>query len=298
MLAHPVGQRPSSGQRPGVADGFLGRPQSGRGLGVEHRQCRWWLRRAAADLLDGYEHIASNCLTTSFILSQRESATRHLKRLPDTKLRHEVLADLASGAAFATVGLSQLTTSRQHRQPALTARRRGDAYLFNGTIPWVTGASQARHIVIGAVTEDNSQILVALPTALPGVHIETPLDLMALRGSLTAEIRLDNVEIDKRWLLAGPAERVLATGKGGAGGLETSCLALGLARAAIDYVVLEARVRPDLQQSADNLERNRVALRQELHRLAQEGAAPDTAAALRGGKQPRRARLPGGPDRQ
>ena len=73
--------------------------------------------RDLTSLLNGYERIASACLTSSFILSQRESATRHLHGMADSGARHELLASLASGAGFATVGLSQLTTSRQHQQP-------------------------------------------------------------------------------------------------------------------------------------------------------------------------------------
>src|SRR5205823_5250816 len=83
------------------------------------------------------------------------------------------------------------------------------------------------------------------------------------------------------WLLAGPAERVLSTGRGGTGGLETSCLALGLAGAAIDYVAQEAAVRADLHECADNLERERRKLREELHRLAHEAGVAENATALR-----------------
>jgi butyryl-CoA dehydrogenase len=232
-------------------------------------------------LLDGYELLASACLTTCFILSQRASAIRHLKNMPNEELRHTLLSGLASGKSFATVGLSQLTTSRQHQRPALTANEVGDKYILNGNIPWVTGAAVAHHIVLGAVTDRNLQILAALPAGLPGVQVEAPLDLMALRGSLTAEVRLENVELDQKWLLAGPAERVLAAGKGGAGGLETSCLALGLADAAIDYVIAEAEARPDLQDSATNLDHDRLSMREELHRLAAEEGSSESAAALR-----------------
>src|SRR5262245_51755752 len=38
-------------------------------------------------LLSGYEQLAGACLTTCFILSQRESAVRHLKHLPNEGLR-------------------------------------------------------------------------------------------------------------------------------------------------------------------------------------------------------------------
>ena len=41
-------------------------------------------------------------------------------------------------------------------------------------------------------------------------------------------------------LLAGPIERVMAGSRGGTGGVETSCLALGLAKAAIEHLSAEA----------------------------------------------------------
>jgi hypothetical protein len=134
---------------------------------------------------------------------------------------------------------------------------------------------------LGAVTDGGMQILAALPTELPGVHVEPPLDLMALRGSLTAEVRLDKVELDAKWLIAGPAKQVLAAGKGGAGGLETSCLALGLAGAAIDFVTGEAVHRADLKDSAVNLEGDRQTIRKELHRLAGAGGTADAKVNLR-----------------
>src|SRR5207237_1310666 len=88
-------------------------------------------------------------------------------------------------------------------------------------------------------------------------------------------------ELEQQWLLAGPAERVMPTGKGGAGGLETSCLALGLAGAAVDYLAREATVRADLRESTENLEQDRLGVRQELYRLATQGGTPESTAALR-----------------
>jgi alkylation response protein AidB-like acyl-CoA dehydrogenase len=235
----------------------------------------------STDLLTGYEHLASACLTTCFILSQRDAAVRRIDASANESLRRDLLAPLARGERFATVGLSQLTTSRQHVKPTLVARSVGDAFVLDGAIPWVTGAAHADFLVIGAVTDTGMQLLAALPGDLPGVNVGTPLDLMALQGSMTAEVRLEQVVVERRWLLAGPAESVLAKGRSGPGGLETSCLALGLAGAAIDYVAQEALARADLRASADNLEQERSKLRAELHRLANQGGAAEHAAGLR-----------------
>jgi hypothetical protein len=104
---------------------------------------------------------------------------------------------------------------------------------------------------------------------------------MALEGSLTAEVRCDQVLLDRSWLLAGPAERVMAMGRGGTGGLETSCLALGLAGAAIDYLKAESAARPELRTSTERLEQTRQSVRQEMHRAVEGSCTAEAAAALR-----------------
>ncbi len=231
------------------------------------------------ELLERYENLAHACLTSAFLLSQRDGAVRRLRDHGAEGLCRELLPALASGDRFATVGLAQLTTSRQHGQAALTARIERDEIIIDGAIPWVTGAPRAEHIVIGAVVEGAGQILVVLPADLPGVSIGKPLELMALEGSMTAEIRCHNVRLSRKWLLAGPAERVMQTVKGGTGGLETSCLALGLAGAAIAHLRHEAELRPELQKDVERLEKTKQRLRQEMHQLA-DGLAMAVAPQL------------------
>jgi alkylation response protein AidB-like acyl-CoA dehydrogenase len=237
--------------------------------------------RQGADLLAGYETLAAACLTTCFILSQREGACRRIRDHGRPDLWEELLPGLASSERFATVGLSHLTTSRQHGKPSLIAKTADGHFVLNGSMPWVTGAAQADYLVTGAVVEDGGQILLVLPRRTEGVRVGPPLDLMALAGSLTAEVFCDQVRVDRRWLLAGPAERVLTPGRAGTGGLETSCLALGLAGAATEYLQAEATARADLSASTDRLERTRQVLRTELHHLANSGGPPEAALTLR-----------------
>jgi butyryl-CoA dehydrogenase len=146
----------------------------------------------------------------------------------------------------------------------------------------VTGAERADYLVIGAVLDDGRQVLAVLPRATPGVTVGPPLDLMALRGSMTAEVRCEAVELDRRWLLAGPSERVLAAGRGGAGGLETSCLALGLTGSAVKYLLHEAAARPELRANAERMEQVLRELRREMHDLARGAGVPERATTLRG----------------
>jgi butyryl-CoA dehydrogenase len=235
---------------------------------------------SSTQLLAGYEQLAGACLTTAFILSQREAAVRRLLA-SNTELSGQMLPALARGACLATVGLSQLTTSRQHQAPALRATMDADGFHLDGLIPWVTAADQAELLVIGATLTDGRQVLLALRARQAGVTLGPPLDLMALRGSRTCQIHCDGVILPHAALLAGPAEKILTGKPGGVGGLETSCVALGHAGAAIDYLHQEATSRPDLVPIVERFEQVRRQTRTRLHALAVETPANEAMIALR-----------------
>src|SRR5206468_2065203 len=101
---------------------------------------------------------------------------------------HAWLELIADDEAFATVGVSQLTTSRRHGAQALRASKLADGYRLDGVMPWVTGAEMADVIVTGAVFEDGRQLLVALPTDRPGLDVRPPFPLAALQASCTSEV--------------------------------------------------------------------------------------------------------------
>lgn len=232
------------------------------------------------ELLEGYQRLASACMTTCFLLSQRDSACRRLRDSGHEALCRELLPALASGQRFATVGLAQLTTSRQHVRPVLTARLDGDGVRLDGTMPWVTGAPQADHFLTGVVLDDGRQMLLVVPRDTAGLSVGPPMELMALQGSLTAEVRCQEVRVDRRWILAGPAERILAGGRG-PGGLETSGLALGLAKSAIAYLQKESEKRTEWQNRAAKCAENWQTLQEQLHRLAREGVDAQATSHLR-----------------
>ena len=95
-------------------------------------------------------------------------------------------------------------------------------------------------------------------------------------------MRCEEVRLPQRWLLAGPAERVMALGgRPSTGGVETSCLALGLAGAAVGYLREEAAARPELRPSAERLGAARRRLREEVAALTRDGSTPEATAQLR-----------------
>lgn len=221
---------------------------------------RWVLPRelggdglARSALLEYYARVASGSLTAAFILSQHDAGVRRLLVNAPRLCADHWIAEIAAGRAFTTVGLSQLTTSRRHGAQALLAVEVGPGrYRLDGAIPWVTGAIKADVVVVGAVLEDGQQLLIALPNDRPGFSVQPPFELAALQASCTSEITCDGVLISDSDLLAGPSADVLSTpGSAGTGGLETSALALGQARAALDMLTEELPRREDLEEPVE-----------------------------------------------
>ncbi|MAT15842.1 MAG: isovaleryl-CoA dehydrogenase [Planctomyces sp.] len=217
---------------------------------------------SSAELNLGYELLASACLCTTFVLTQRNGACQRIAGCEHEELKQRWLPDLCAGRKYATVGISHLTTSRQHlANPAVAAKSTEDGYLLNGTIPWVTAAVAADCIVTGATFEDGRQVLIALDTARSGVSCDEPEELLALTASQTGLVQLADVEVPEQALIAGPVPEVMKLGiGGGTGSLTTSALAVGLSRTAINLIREEAERRPDLEGILNSLDQTRMEL--------------------------------------
>jgi hypothetical protein len=206
-------------------------------------------------LFERYARIASGSLTAAFILSQHNAAVRRLSNVDSRGGAWRWLQAIGSGQAFATVGVSQLTTSRRLGAQAVLVTEKGPGtYRLRGAMPWVTGACQADVFVTGGVLEDGRQVLVALPADRPGVTVQPAFELAALQASCTAEVALDDVEVTESDLLAGPSLELSTHPVAvAAAGLETSALALGQARAALAALVAMAEDRLELNDPVDVL---------------------------------------------
>ena len=230
------------------------------------------------ELLEGYIELASACLATTFVLTQRNGACQRIAASPNHELKADLLPRLARGELFATVGISHLTTSRQHlRLPAVQITECDTGLCFDGEVPWVTGAAHADYVVTGGTLADGRQVLAAIPRNLPGIVVAPPARLLALSASHTSSMRLEKVVVDRRFLIAGPMEQVMKKGASSTGSLGTSALAVGLSRAAINRLSAEAVVRPDLVPILDPLDEERKSLHTALAAAVENAAAGNPA---------------------
>lgn len=248
---------------------------------------RWFFPRehggfdwSTADIYRGYLRMSAACLTTTFVITQRMGACQRILA-SEAAAAAQWLPHLVDGSLMTTVGISHLTTSRQHVAPVLAATPARDGYHLSGYCPWVTGGRQAELLVVGATLDDGRQILAAVDSATPGVKAERHAELVALTSSQTGRIEFEEVWVPNENVLAGPVEQVMKQGAGaGTGGVQTSILAAGLAATASEFLEREAERRANLRKVATELSAQVETMQVDLL-AATEGRTGFTNAELR-----------------
>ena len=204
-----------------------------------------------SEILRGYIAISEACLTTAFVLTQRAAATRQIWRVRKKTCERSGCLSTSRDRFFSASVLSQITTSGRHfRRPLMMAEPTDNGWVLDGLAPWVTGASFADVLVLGAFLEDGRTIQVLVPTNQSGVSVEHPFSLLALSESHTARVRLNEVLVPHDQVLRSPS-----TGETGVrvGGLHTSALALGLTARVIQMLEDEVGRRDRLNEPLEQI---------------------------------------------
>ncbi len=238
-------------------------------------------------LVRRYAIVAEGSLTAAFILTQHDAAVRRLVAAsgPGQAQAESWLDQIAAGQVFPTVGISQLTTSTRHGKRAMVATEDSGGFVLDGAMPWVTAAERADLFITGGVLDDGRQLLVAVPRDRPGLSVRPAFELAAMQASRTSEIVCEQVKIEPEDVLVGPSPDVMAIpGLAGTGGLETSALAVGQARAAIVALDKLAREgRNDLIEPVEALSELWSRRAEELLSAASGLPGAPSPSAVRGG---------------
>jgi alkylation response protein AidB-like acyl-CoA dehydrogenase len=234
------------------------------------------LNLSAYELHLRYERLATASVATALILTQRDAAVGWIEAAVGAPRRTALLNQLAKNEMWTTVGIAQLTTSRQGGLPAVTALRVDGGYVLNGNIPWCTGVGHSPEMVVGAAMEDGQQILVLLREDQPGVQLGEPMKLVALNCTMTGSIQLKQVNIKDENVLRRPTANALA-GRRNSLTLGQTFIATGLTQAALKLI---AEHKSDRAHAAhDRFNEQLQELRAEIARLCQPGNEADATSA-------------------
>ena len=167
--------------------------------------------------------------------------------------RAKYLPGLIAGSAVGALAMSEAGAGSDVVAMALRAERRGDAYILTGHKYWITNGPDADTLVVYAKTDPaaGSRGITAflIEKTMPGFSTSPHFDKLGMRGSNTAELIFDHVEV--------PAANVLgAEGRGVAvlmSGLDyervvLSGIGTGIIAACLDEVVPYLQTRQQFGQ--------------------------------------------------
>jgi isovaleryl-CoA dehydrogenase len=136
----------------------------------------------------------------------------NLSRNASEALRERYLPGLASGQQVGALALTEVGAGSDAVALRTTARRKGDAYVLNGTKQFITNGPVADTLLVYAKTapERGAHGISAfvVPAATAGFSVSRSLDKMGMRGSPTGELAFHDVEVPADHLVGAENEGV------------------------------------------------------------------------------------------
>jgi len=164
-------------------------------------------------------------------------------------LRAKYLVPALHGDLVATFALTEPNAGSDVANITTRAERRGDRWVLRGAKTWVTSAPVADILTVAAKTSGerglkNIALFLLDRAAMPGITLGKSIEKMAVRGSVTGEILLEDVEVPDEHVLGGDTGGVDKIGSILAEiRIMTAALSVGLARAAYGAALVYARER-------------------------------------------------------
>ncbi|KAJ1453551.1 acyl-CoA dehydrogenase [Pelagophyceae sp. CCMP2097] len=195
------------------------------------------------------EEISRGCASAGVIMSVNNSLyCAPVDSFGTAAQKAEFLQPYASGSKLGCFGLSEPGNGSDAGAASTTAVDNGSTWVINGTKAWITNAHEADCAIVLATTDKSlkhkgiSAFLV--PTDAKGFSLGAKEDKLGIRGSSTANLILEGVQVPKANLL-GPLgagfKIAMSTLDGGRIGIAAQ--ALGIAQASLDCAAKYASER-------------------------------------------------------
>jgi acyl-CoA dehydrogenase len=187
--------------------------------------------------------------TVGVILSVHSSlGTNPILYFGNEEQKARFLPKLAAGEYIGAFALTEASAGSDAGSMKMTAIKKGDKYILNGTKMFITNAGAADVYLTFAVTDPTkgsrgvTAFLVEKDT--PGLKVGKKEKKMGLHGSNTSELILDQAEVPEANLLGSPGQGFsIAMANLDVGRIGIAAQALGIAEAALDCSVRYARDR-------------------------------------------------------
>ena len=201
--------------------------------------------------------------------SARSLMTVHLSIVSETLLRwgtktqkEQWLPKLVTGEKIAAFGLSEPNIGSDAKNIESTYFEESDCFTLNGTKKWITFGNRADVFVIIA-RHDQATSAFIVDRTTPGLEVTPIKGILGTRGSMLAEIKLNNCQIPKENLLGvkGLGFLQIVNTALDNGRYSVACGALGIGLACLEDSIAYANERTqfEVKLSAHQLIKQKIA---------------------------------------
>ncbi|QLH70490.1 acyl-CoA/acyl-ACP dehydrogenase [Rhodopseudomonas palustris] len=186
------------------------------------------------DAVSAIAAVSELSLAAGFVFWGQRTFIEYLLQSPNAALREHKLPDLLAGRRAGATGLSNAMKFLSGFEPLqIKSRNQGRDKRIDGKLPWVTNLQPGGFDVAAAIEDERGVAFVAsLSSDDRGLRRSPDLELMALRGTSTAAIILDDVVISPDRIIHPDAWAWLPTVRPAFLGLQCG-MSIGLARRSI-----------------------------------------------------------------
>ena len=192
------------------------------------------------DAIEAIARVAELSLTTAFVFWGQRCFIEFMLQSPNRALAERRLPALLAGTQAGASGLSNAMKFLSGiEQLQITAARDGDGLLADGALAWVTNLRKAGFVAAAAVAPHDGAppMVVAFDGQQDGVQRNADLELIALRGSNTASVKLTQVRIAAGDIISDNAPAWLPQVRPAFLGMQCG-MSIGLARASLAQAAL------------------------------------------------------------
>lgn len=190
------------------------------------------------DAVEAIAAVAGHSLAAAFTFWGQRAFIEYLLQSPNAALRERWLGPLLDGSQAGATGLSNAMKylgGIEALQITATPDNSNGGWRLDGAVPWCTNLRPQGFVAAVAVqrAEGGVPLVAVLTAGQQGVVRSADLDLIALRGSNTASLRIEGARLEAANLIHEEANRFLPSVRPDFLGLQCG-LSIGLARAALD----------------------------------------------------------------
>jgi alkylation response protein AidB-like acyl-CoA dehydrogenase len=243
---------------------------------------------STVDAIEAIADVAAHSLAAAFVFWGQRTFIEYLLASPNERLRKRWLPSLLSGELAGATGLSNAMKYLSSIEPLqmiatpLAASGGTRQWSLNGGLPWITNLRREGFLAAAAFDHSDGAppSIFALPHDAHGLERSADLDLIALRSSNTAALKVQNTVLDESWLITDDARGFLLRVRPAFLGLQCG-MSIGLARRALAAVAASsAAARDAVADEAAHLSDELATLTQRLYDGVQRGTFLATPASL------------------